>query len=159
MADETMHALIAVFDEADEAATWLTHAHDAGYDPAEGIVITRDEDSGKVHKHLANLPGVAAGAGVGAVVGVILGALFPPVIIGEALAAAIGLGAAGAVVGAGGVAAKDEIVDRSAFKDVGEELKPGQSALILVMDEASTSRFQTELQGYISVWVQKAPTA
>jgi len=83
------------------------------------------------------------------VVGILLNVLFPPAILAETLAVAIGVGAGGAIAGAGAVAIKDEIVDRNAFKDVGEGLAPGQSALVVVMPTAAAEAFDDELTGYI----------
>lgn len=149
MPDTPMAAIIATFQDPDEAAKWLHLAHDSDYDVSEGIVITRDEETGKIHKHLARLPGIGAGAGVGAVVGALLGALFPPAILGEALVGAIGVGAAGAAVGAGSVAVKDEIVDRTSFKEVADGLQPGESALVLVMPLQDATEFDAELSGHL----------
>lgn len=149
MADIPMTAIIATFGNTEDAEKWLKHAHDEEYKVSEGIVVYKDEKTGKVHKHLTNLPGLAAGAGVGAVVGVLLNVLFPPAIIAETLAVAIGVGAGGAIAGAGAVAIKDELVDRNAFKEVGESLEPGQSALVVVMPTEAAQGFDAELVGYV----------
>lgn len=148
---EPMTALVATFDDPGDAAKWLKHAHDENYKVAEGIAVTRDAQTGKIHKHLANLPGIASGAGVGAVVGAIIGVAFPPAILSEALLAAIG----GAVIGGGAVAVKDEVVDRNAFKDVADDLEPGQSALVIVMPTESAKAFESELTGYNRKWLEE----
>ncbi|MBI5232687.1 MAG: DUF1269 domain-containing protein [Coriobacteriales bacterium] len=157
MADTPMTALVATFEDTEAAEKWLQRAHDGDYEISEGIVIYRDAETGKVHKHLTNLPGIAAGAGVGAVIGVVLGALFPPALLAEALALAIGIGAGGAIAGAGAVAIKDEVVDRNAFKEVGEALEPGQSALVVVMPPDTAENFESELSGYLMKQSQTMP--
>ena len=155
MADETKTAIIAIYDRPQDAEQCLVHAHNRNLKVIEGIVIYRDADTGKIHKHLANLPGVAAGAGVGAVGGAVLAAVFPPLLLAEALAFAVG----GAVAAAGAVAIKDEIMDRRAFDEVADNLQPGQSALVVVMDSADAAIFDAEIEGYVKKWSQDLSAA
>lgn len=150
MAEDTKTAIIATFGRPDEAERWLVHAHKSNYKVAEGIVINRDAQTGKIHKHLASLPGVAAGAGVGAVGAGVIAALFPPVLLAETLALAV----AGAIAGAGAVALKDEIIDRRAFDEVADSLEPGQSALIVVLDADDAAKLDSEIEGYAKKWTQ-----
>jgi len=151
MAEDKKTAIIAVFDKPQEAEQCLAHAHNRNFDIDEGIVVNRDAQTGKIHKHLASLPGAAAGAGVGAVAGAVLAAVFPPALLAEALALAVG----GAAVGAGAVALKDEIIDRRAFDDVAENLAPGQSALVVVMNSSDAATFEAELEGCSKKWSQE----
>lgn len=155
MADETVRAIVALFDEAGPAEVALGKAQDIGIQ--EGILINRDAE-GKIHQHLANLPDVgpsaAVGAGIGAVGGAILAAVFPVSLLGVGLAAALAGAAAGSVVGAGTVAVKDEIVERQAFHDVADELQPGQYALIVVMEPDKAAAFQPSVAGASRVWAQ-----
>ena len=150
MAEQQKIAIIAIYDKPQEAEQCLVHAHNRNFDVDEGIVVYRDADTGKIHKHLASLPGVAAGAGVGAVAGAVLAAVFPPALLAEAFALAVG----GAAVGAGAVALKDEIMDRNAFDEVADNLAPGQSALIVVMNPDDAATFSEEISGYVKKWSQ-----
>ena len=150
MAEDAKTAIIATFERPGDAGCWLVHAENRNYKVIEGIVINRDVQSGKIHKHLASLPGVAAGAGVGAVGAGVIAALFPPVLLAETLALAV----AGAIAGAGAVALKDEIIDRRAFDEVAETLEPGQSALIVVLDADDAAKLDSEIEGYAKKWSQ-----
>jgi uncharacterized membrane protein len=158
MADKPISALIATFNEVDDASKWLKHAHTEHFAISEGIVLQRDAD-GKIHEHLANLPGVGAAAGVGVVIGAIVGAIFPPALLGSALAGAIGMGVGGAALGAAGVAIKDEIVDRNAFREVAEALAPGQSALVVVMASDAAGRFSDEITDFDKKWIEEIAAA
>ena len=98
------------------------HAADAvgTYDAA---VVTKD-DSGKVHVNkdeMATRHGAWGGAAVGALVGI----LFPPAIIGTALAGA-GVGGVGGHLWRG--------MSRSDVKELGDVIDDGQAALIVVGD-------------------------
>jgi uncharacterized membrane protein len=155
MADETLRAVVALFDDADGAEKALENAQDIGIE--EGILINRDAE-GKVHQHLANLPDVGAaaavGAGIGAVGGAILAAVFPVSVLGIGLAAALAGAAGGSIIGSGTVAVKDEIVERRAFRDVAEELQPGQYALIVVMKPEPALAFEPSAFGATKVWTE-----
>lgn len=155
MAEDTKTAIIATFDRPGDAECWLVHAHNRNYKVVEGIVINRDAETGKIHKHLANLPGVAAGAGVGAVGGAILAAVFPPALLAEAFALAVG----GAVAAGGAVALKDELMDRRAFDEVAESLEPGQSALVVVLGADDAAKLDDEIEGYTKKWSQDLSAA
>lgn len=156
MSDGTVQAIVALFDNAEDAEGALEKAQDIGID--EGILINRDAE-GKVHQHLANLPDVgsaaAVGAGIGAVGGAILAVAFPVSVLGLGLAAALAGAAGGSIVGSGTVAVKDEIVERRAFHDVAEELSPGQYALIVVMKPDVAAGFRAEAFGATKVWTQE----
>ncbi len=153
MADDTVRAIVAVFDESGAAEVALAKAQDIGIE--EGILINRDAE-GKVHQHLANLPDLgpsaAVGAGIGAVGGAILAAVFPISVLGLGLATALAGAAAGGLVGGGTVAVKDEIVERQAFHDVAEELQPGEYALVVVMEPTKALAFEPSVAGARRVW-------
>jgi uncharacterized membrane protein len=155
MADETLRAIVALFNDADAAETALEKAQEVGIE--EGILINRDAE-GKVHQHLANLPDLgpaaAVGAGIGAVGGAILAAVFPVSILGIGLAAALAGAAGGSIIGTGTVAIKDEIVERRAFHDVAEELQPGQYALIVIMKPEQALAFDPSVFAATRVWTE-----
>src|SRR5215471_9491720 len=96
--------------------------HEAGaigsYDAA---VVTKDDD-GKVHENkdeMATRHGAWGGAAVGAVIGI----LFPPALIGSAVAGA-------AVGGVGGHVWRG--MSRSDVKELGDVIDDGQAALVIV---------------------------
>ena len=91
-----------------------------GFDAA---VITKD-DEGKVHVN-KDETGTRKGAWRGAGVGALVGLIFPPTLIGTAVA--------GAAVGAfGGHLAKG--LSRSDMKDIGELLQDGEAGLVVLGD-------------------------
>lgn len=107
--------------EAEQDLHAVKDLHEAGvigtYDAA---VVAKD--NGDIHVHKVEKPtqhGVWTGLGVGAVVGV----LFPPALVGTALAG----GVAGGLVGhfTRGMSRKD-------LKDLGESLDEGDAALIVI---------------------------
>ena len=125
MADEPVFLYIAGYDSeaaAREDYEVLLELHAAGvvgtYDAA---LVTKDAD-GKVHVHKHEKPtqhGAWTGIGVGAVVGI----LFPPSIIGTAIAG----GAAGGLIGH-----LWRGMSRGDMKELGEALDAGEAALVVV---------------------------
>jgi uncharacterized membrane protein len=155
MANETVRAIVALFDDPDAAEKALEKAQDVGIE--EGILINRDAE-GKIHQHLANLPDMgpaaAVGAGIGAVGGAVIAAIFPVSLLGIGLAAALAGAAGGGLVGVGTVAAKDEIIERRAFHDVADELRPGQYALVVVMTPENALSFDPKEFAASRVWAE-----
>ncbi len=95
----------------------------------DAVVVTRDE-SGKVKLHQAvSLTGV--GAAGGAFWGMLIGLLF----LNPLLGAAVGAGA-GALSGK----FKDMGVDDKMMKDIGQSLKPGTSALFVLLRKATPDK-------------------
>jgi uncharacterized membrane protein len=95
----------------------------------DAVVVTRDE-SGKTKLHQAvSLTGV--GAAGGAFWGMLIGLLF----LNPLLGAAVGAGA-GALSGK----FKDIGLDDKMMKDVGESLKPGTSALFVLIRKATADK-------------------
>lgn len=159
MAEETVRAVVALFEDEGAAKAAYDAAKEIGI--SEGIVLVRDAD-GKVHEHLANMPDVGSGAAVGASLGAIGAAIiavaFPPAAVVEVLAAGLAGAVAGGLVGGGAVAAKDEILERRAFHDLAEELKPGERALIVVMAPEDATRFEAGITGAKRVWGETLPS-
>jgi uncharacterized membrane protein len=79
------------------------------------------------------------GAGVGALVGAVVGLIFPPSILATT--------ALGAAVGAMTGVLRDSTFDDSYVKGMGEELQPGQSMLIAVVDPQWEDEIQSALDG------------
>jgi len=104
---------------------------------AATLVKTAD---GKVTADEVHMPHAKSAGIKGAVIGGVIGLIFPPSILVGALA---GLGA-GAATGA--VAHKAKLPDD--LKQAAEELDPGSSALIAVMQDKVVDRFVQGVEGY-----------
>jgi uncharacterized membrane protein len=125
MPDDPVFVYVAAYDsEADAREDYdvLRELHAAGvvgtYDAA---LVTKDED-GKVHVHKHEKP-TQHGAWTGIGVGAVLGVLFPPSIIGTAIAG----GAAGGLIGHFWRG-----MSRGDMKDLGDALDAGDAALVIV---------------------------
>ena len=137
-----MADLIAVeFD--DPATAFALRAELAGFqkeyliEMEDAVVVTRDED-GKVQLHQpVNL--TAAGAVGGTMWGALVGLLF----LNPLLGAAIGAGA-GAVSGA----FTDIGIDDKKMKEMGEGLKPGGSALFVLVRRVTGDKVLERLEAY-----------
>jgi len=100
------------------------------------IVVRRQDGKVKVNQAVSL---VGAGALGGAFWGMLIGMLF--------LAPWLGL-AIGAASGALGGALSDVGVDDKFIKEVGNTIKPGNSALFLLVREATPDKMMEELRGY-----------
>jgi uncharacterized membrane protein len=124
MADRPVFLYAAVYDEiADAEADYeaVFALHDAELiGTFDSAVIEKEE--GKVHVHKTEKP-TQHGAWTGIAVGAVAGMLFPPSIIGTAIAG----GTAGGVIGH-----LRKGMSRGDLKDLGEALDEGQAALIVI---------------------------
>jgi uncharacterized membrane protein len=125
MSQEPVFLYVAAYDDESAARAdyeVLLDLHATGvvgtYDAA---VVTKDEE-GKVHVHKHEKP-TQHGAWTGIGVGAVLGVLFPPSIIGTAIAG----GAAGGLIGHFWRG-----MSRSDVKELGETLDAGQAGLVVV---------------------------
>ena len=146
MSDRPAFLYVASYDSVEEATAdfaAVVELHVAGLvGTFDAAVIEKSED-GKVHVHKTELPtqhGAWTGIGVGAVVGI----LFPPAIIGTAVAG-------GVIGGVTGHLWKG--MSRGDLKDLGEALDEGQAAIVVIgeskVDEAiekATKRAKKQLQ-------------
>ena len=124
MADRPVFLFAAVYDDIDDAeADYLTvvDLHAAGLVGTYDSAVIEKVD-GKVHVHKTEKP-TQHGAWTGIAVGAVAGILFPPSILGTALAGGI----AGGVVGH-----LWKGMSRSDLKDLGEALDDGNAALIVI---------------------------
>jgi uncharacterized membrane protein len=104
---------------------------------ADAVVVTRDED-GKVQLHQAvNL--TAAGAAGGTMWGALIGLLF----LNPLLGAAVGAGA-GALSGY----LTDFGIDDKRMKEMGEQLKPGGSALFVLVTSVTGDKVLERLEAW-----------
>jgi uncharacterized membrane protein len=113
-------------------------------------VVVRDEAGRASYSTTVPVPGAGTGAGMGALWGLLLGLLFAPLTAGASTAAGVVALAAGtgAVGGAlyGGVSKED--FDASFLTALEAEMRPGTSALVLLLDgvHASTERILEEVR-------------
>jgi len=124
MADRPVFLFAAVYDDiADAEADYLAvvELHAAGLVGTYDSAVIEKED-GKVHVHKTEKP-TQHGAWTGIAVGALAGILFPPSIIGTAVAG----GLAGGVIGH-----LWKGMSRSDLKDLGEALDDGNAALIVI---------------------------
>jgi uncharacterized membrane protein len=103
----------------------------------DAVVVTRD-DKGRVKLHQAVRPG-AAGAANGALWGGLIGLLFLAPLFGMALGAAAG-GASGALVDYG--------VNDSFMKELGQQLAPGSSAVIVLVHEVTPDKVLPRIEKF-----------
>jgi uncharacterized membrane protein len=109
----------------------------------EAAVVVKNE-KGKVKvQHETTLAG--AGAAWGGVLGLLIGLIFFIPVFGLIVGAA-----AGALAGK-----REGAVDHKFIKDVGETIKPGNSALFLLVKEATTDKVMEGLQKYKNAKVLK----
>jgi uncharacterized membrane protein len=128
--DESSYVVIlAVFDDDELGAKAYKDLHQAEKDKKidlENTVLVTKDEKGKIRIH-EEAEKIAKEVGVGALVGGALGLLAGP-------AGVIALGAIGAALG--GVSAKFDDVgfDDTRLKNLGERLKPDNSAIIAVLE-------------------------
>ena len=109
----------------------------------DAAVMVRNEETGKLKiKETAEVTGRKGAVG-GAVAGGIIGVIFPPSILATA---AIGA-AAGAVLGH----FTDQGFKNNLLKEVGENLPPGGSAIVAVVEETWFEQLSNALRGYSQI--------
>jgi uncharacterized membrane protein len=109
-----------------------------GYDIQAECIVSQD-DKGKVHIHEPGKGGW--GAAAGAAVGGLLGILGGP-------AGVAALGAAGAAVGGAAGHYWGRVVPKEDLEELGQELVPNTSALLLILEDTETEGFVNGVQGY-----------
>ena len=135
-----MSDLIAIsFDSKEKAQQALERAREMQkqhlLDLADAVIVTRD-DQGKVRlQQSLNL--TAAGAASGGMWGTLVGLLFLNPLVGLAVGAA-----SGALAGS----LQDYGINDQFMKDMGNELKPGTSALFVLVRKSTPDRVLPELR-------------
>ena len=125
MSDRPAFLYVATYDSVEEATAdfeAVVELHIAGLVGTFDAAVIEKSDDGKVHVHKTELPtqhGAWTGIGVGAVIGL----LFPPAIIGTAVAG-------GVIGGVTGHLWKG--MSRGDLKDLGEMLDDGQAAIVVI---------------------------
>jgi uncharacterized membrane protein len=116
---------------------------DGTVDIIDAAVMVRDADGRKVKiKETAELT-PKKGAKRGAVAGAIVGIIFPPSILA--------MGAIGAAAGAALGHFTDQGFNNNLLKEIGENLPPGGSAVLAVVEETWMGNIETALEGYVDL--------
>lgn len=143
MTTEAYKIAMATFPDEEGAGKALDTlegmAKDGTIDVIDAAVLIRDA-AGEVKVTQKSLPRVKSGATTGAIIGGVIGVIFPPSIIGAALVGA-GIGAGAAKLGK--MALKSPDLDAAA-----NELEPGTSALVAVVEEVWIEQLSKAAAGY-----------
>ena len=126
--------VVLLFDQeqtAAEALTTIREQQKAGLIHLNDTAVVSKRTDGSVHVKNEVSSATEIGAVAGGALGLVLGFMFP--------VAGLAIGAAG---GAAVGAMLEQGVDGKFRKEVTEELKPGQSALFLVFDQANPAVMQ-----------------
>ena len=128
---------LATAQEVAGNAAQLQKSHELELDD---LVVVERKGDGKIKLHQPSLAGV--GAATGALWGGLIGLIFLVPLLGIA---------AGAAAGAAGGALSDYGVDDKFMKDLGDNLEPGQAAVILLVRKVSVDKVlpQIKIQGKI----------
>jgi len=146
-AENAVSVIAAFYRNQDQANLVLETLQQMQKDGAvkllDAAVMVRDNESDKIRiKETAEVTGRKGAVG-GAVVGGIIGVIFPPSILATA---AIGA-AAGAVLGH----FTDQGFKNNLLKEIGENLPPGGSAIVAVVEETWFKQLSSALHGYSQI--------
>lgn len=140
---ENYEIMFAVYDTVDGAsgAVDSLKAMDKSktIDIVDAATLIKDAEGNTTVKQ-ESLPTVKKGLGVGALIGGAVGLLFPPSILA---AAAIGAG-----VGAGSAKLAQMALENDDLQQAAQDLEPGTSAFIAVVDNTWAKQLQTAITGY-----------
>ncbi len=141
-------SLIAAFyrneTDAGEMLTRLKQMDkDGTVDIIDAAVMVKAEDGRKLKVNETAEFTAKKGAVRGALAGGVLGIIFPPAILAMAAVGA----AAGAAVGH----FTDQGFDNNLLKEIGENLPPGGSCIIAVVEETWLAKLSTALEGYVDL--------
>lgn len=140
MSDVPVQLVVAAFQDekrADEALSELKAAKWAGLIGIQDAAVLRRDQNNKLHVKDTGDWGGAKGGATGAIIGGAIGAILGP--------GALVVGAIGAVIG--GLAAKwrDSGFDDARLKKLGENLTPGTSALVAIIEHKWVADLEKEL--------------
>jgi uncharacterized membrane protein len=143
VAAENYEIMMAVFPTEDGAAAAVDQleamAKNDTIEIVDAAVLVRDaEGNTKIDQY--SLPSVKKGAKWGAIIGGVAGVIFPPSIIGGALL--------GAGIGAGGAKLGKMALESDELKEAADDLEPGTSAFIAVVDNTWVTKVSQAMEGY-----------
>ena len=141
-------SLIAAFyrneTEAGEMLAQLKQMDKDGIvDIIDAAVMVKAEDGRKLKVNETAEVTAKKGGVRGALVGGVLGIIFPPSILAMA--------AVGAAAGAAFGHFTDQGFDNNLLKEIGENLPPGGSVIVAVVEETWLAKLSTALEGYVDL--------
>ena len=116
---------------------------DGTVDIIDAAVMVRAEDGRKLKVNETAELTAKKGGVRGALVGGVLGIIFPPSILAMA--------AVGAAAGAAFGHFTDQGFDNNLLKEIGENLPPGGSCIVAVVEETWLGKLSTALEGYVDL--------
>ncbi len=116
---------------------------DGAVDIVDAAVMVRTEDGRKVKINETAEFTAKKGGLRGAIAGGVLGIIFPPSILA--------MGAIGAAAGAALGHFTDQGFDNNLLKEIGENLPPGGSCIVAVVEEKWVTQLSTALEGYLDL--------
>jgi uncharacterized membrane protein len=147
MAENPISVIAAFYADETKASDVLAQLKqmdkDGTIDIMDAAVMVREADGRRVKiKETAELTPKKGALG-GAIAGGIVGIIFPPSILA--------MGAIGAAAGAALGHFTDQGFKNNLLKEIGENLPPGGSAIIAVVEETWVGRFETAVKGYVDL--------
>ena len=144
MSENPISVIAAFYADETEARDVLAQLKqmdkDGTIDIVDAAVMVREADGRRVKiKETAELTPKKGALG-GAVAGGIVGIIFPPSILA--------MGAIGAAAGAALGHFTDQGFKNNLLKEIGENLPPGGSAIVAVVEETWLSKLETAIEGY-----------
>lgn len=144
MADtQNLQVLVAVYPTVDGAKNTLKTIKELQsqdvLELVDAATLVKDSE-GKVTADQVHLPHAKTAGIKGAVIGGVIGLIFPPSILASALV--------GAGVGAAGGAVAHRVKLPSDLAETANQLEPGTSALVAVMQDKVVDKFLQGVQGY-----------
>ena len=140
MSAERLQVIIATYPDEetpDQKLEWLKQATKAGQIDIVDAAVIKKDPNGTIHiKDTANVS-TGKGAAIGGVIGGVVGLLAGP-------AGVVILGGAGALIG-GVVTGGDEGIPDERLQQLGEELEPGTSAVVAVVEPAWVKEVESKL--------------
>ncbi len=139
--------IVAFYRNDTDAGEMLTRLKqmdkDGIVDIIDATVMVKAEDGRKLKVNETAEFTAKKGAVRGALAGGVLGIVFPPAILAMAAVGA----AAGAAVGH----FTDQGFDNNLLKEIGENLPPGGSCIVAVVEETWLAKLSTALEGYVDL--------
>ena len=135
--------IAAIYPTEDGAKSTLDQLQQMKKDDIIHIIdaaTMRKEADGKVHTYQADIPHAKSAAVKGGVIGAVVGIIFPPAIL-----AATALGAAAGAVGG---KTMNVALKADGIKQTANELEPGTSAIIAVIEDRWVDKVVQGLEGY-----------
>ena len=142
-----MSVIAAFYRNETEAGEMLAQLKqmdkDGTVDIIDAAVMVKAEDGRKLKVNETAELTAKKGGVRGALVGGVLGIIFPPSILAMA--------AVGAAAGAAFGHFTDQGFDNNLLKEIGENLPPGGSCIVAVVEETWLAKLSTALEGYVDL--------